>query len=90
MGKPALLIPLPLAGSRGDQIRNARVVEEAGAAVVMPEESTDPEGFARTLLEILGDQQARDRMAGKMRALARPDSAERIAGILAQYLETDP
>lgn len=41
--KPALLIPLPAAASRGDQILNAQSFQKQGFSEVLPEEEITPE-----------------------------------------------
>ncbi len=43
LGKPNLLVPLPLAGSRGDQLDNARYAEAGGFSRVVPQEQLDSE-----------------------------------------------
>ena len=45
LGKPMLLIPLPLAQSRGDQILNAASFQKQGFASVLNEEDITPESF---------------------------------------------
>ncbi len=50
LGKPSLLIPLPLGASRGDQILNARSFERQGFCLVLPEEELTPQ----TLTEKIG------------------------------------
>ncbi|WP_309119517.1 undecaprenyldiphospho-muramoylpentapeptide beta-N-acetylglucosaminyltransferase [Paenibacillus sp.] len=50
--KPMLLIPLPLAQSRGDQIANAESFRERGVAEVLPEETLTGETFLRAVREL--------------------------------------
>jgi UDP-N-acetylglucosamine--N-acetylmuramyl-(pentapeptide) pyrophosphoryl-undecaprenol N-acetylglucosamine transferase len=75
-GKPAVLIPGSFA--TGDhQLKNARYFEQAGAAVVVPEDEAErAPGVVRSLLDDpnrLGD------MAEAMLRVARPDAADEIA-----------
>jgi UDP-N-acetylglucosamine--N-acetylmuramyl-(pentapeptide) pyrophosphoryl-undecaprenol N-acetylglucosamine transferase len=82
LGKPMMLIPLPTAGSRGDQLRNAEVFRKAGAAVVLREEKTTPESFL-TAVESLREDKARlSAMAAQARSMSGGDSAGRIAALI--------
>jgi undecaprenyldiphospho-muramoylpentapeptide beta-N-acetylglucosaminyltransferase len=73
-GVPSILVPLP--GAPGDhQTANARVLERAGASVLLP----DPECDARSLGELadrlLADPAGLDAMGRAAAALGRPDAA---------------
>ncbi len=59
-GTPALLLPLA-AGSRGDQIRNAAIFGEQGAAEVLPE-SVDKDLFVQSVRKILDNQDILSKM----------------------------
>jgi UDP-N-acetylglucosamine--N-acetylmuramyl-(pentapeptide) pyrophosphoryl-undecaprenol N-acetylglucosamine transferase len=78
VGLPAILIPLP--GARGDeQALNARVLGDAGAAVIINQPDATPERLQAEILALLGDPERRARMARAARAVARPDAAARLA-----------
>lgn len=77
-GKPAVLIPLPTAAD-DHQRKNAEVMAEAGAARVLLEPDLTSEQLEKTLIELLGAQQALRQMADKARTLGHPDAAGRIA-----------
>jgi UDP-N-acetylglucosamine--N-acetylmuramyl-(pentapeptide) pyrophosphoryl-undecaprenol N-acetylglucosamine transferase len=78
VGLPAILIPLP--GARGDeQARNAQVLGEAGAAIVIEQPDATPERLQSEILNLLGDSDRRTRMANAARSVARPDAAARLA-----------
>ncbi len=78
VGLPAILIPLP--GARGDeQILNARVLGDAGAAAVLAQSDATPERLQMEILALLGDPVRRTRMAVAARTVARPDAAARLA-----------
>lgn len=47
--KPALLVPLPLSASRGDQIQNAAYFERRGYAMVLEQEKLDSETLIQAL-----------------------------------------
>lgn len=54
VAKPALLIPLTKAGSRGEQMANAHAFVQNNVAVVMEEASITFDNFFRNLEELLG------------------------------------
>lgn len=77
VGKPAIFIPLPRSGG-GEQDVNARMLGDAGAAVVIPQADATPERLRSELLALLIDQQRLAEMAAKSKALGRPDAAARL------------
>ncbi len=79
-GTPALLLPLELSGSRGDQVRNAAYFAAKGAACVFA--GSGPQDLAAEVMALLADPARRARMAAAMRGLAAPDAASRIAALL--------
>ena len=63
--KPAVLIPLPLEASRGDQILNARYFEKNGYAVHLPQAEATPRKLTDAVLALYADRQKYiDAMAG--------------------------
>jgi UDP-N-acetylglucosamine--N-acetylmuramyl-(pentapeptide) pyrophosphoryl-undecaprenol N-acetylglucosamine transferase len=82
LGKPALLIPLGRAASRGDQIGNARYMERHGAAAVLLEEEATPGRLAAIVRGLLQDPSALGQMARQASSLGRPEAAREIARIL--------
>jgi UDP-N-acetylglucosamine--N-acetylmuramyl-(pentapeptide) pyrophosphoryl-undecaprenol N-acetylglucosamine transferase len=82
-GRPAILVPLQIALD-DDQGQNARLLLEAGAAVVVREPELSAEGLAGLLAELLGDPDRLARMAAAARGVARPDAAERLADLVEQ------
>lgn len=81
LAKPALLIPYAAAAD-DHQTANARALERAGAAIVLPQGEATPEACARLLDELLRDPGRRRAMAAAAARLARPDAAARIADAL--------
>jgi UDP-N-acetylglucosamine--N-acetylmuramyl-(pentapeptide) pyrophosphoryl-undecaprenol N-acetylglucosamine transferase len=78
-GKPAILIPYPHA--TGDhQTANARFMERAGAAVVIPDDELTGARLAEEVARILADSSGLAAMAKASEGLARPDAARVIAG----------
>ena len=77
-GLPSILVPYPHA--TGDhQEANARFMEEAGAAIVIPDAELDGPRLAREVGGLLGAPQRMAEMANAAEAVARPDAAERVA-----------
>ena len=84
-GLPSILVPYPHA--TGDhQEANARFMEEAGAAVVIPDAALDGPRLAREVAALLGAPQRTAAMSNSARAVARPDAAERVAGEILSLL----
>jgi UDP-N-acetylglucosamine--N-acetylmuramyl-(pentapeptide) pyrophosphoryl-undecaprenol N-acetylglucosamine transferase len=77
-GLPAILVPYPHA-TADHQSANARFMERAGAAVVIPDDELDGPRLAREVGALLGAPQRMAAMAKAARAVARPDAAEQIA-----------
>jgi UDP-N-acetylglucosamine--N-acetylmuramyl-(pentapeptide) pyrophosphoryl-undecaprenol N-acetylglucosamine transferase len=81
IGRPALLIPFPFAAD-DHQTVNARSLETAGAARVLPQKDTTAEALADAMQEILSDDVLRARMTQASRKLGRPDAAREIVDAL--------
>lgn len=76
-GKPAILIPLPSA-IYDHQTKNARVMEAAGGAVVLPQSTLTGPALARTVVGILGNPQRLQDMGAASLSMRRIDAAEAI------------
>ena len=76
-GKPAVLIPLPTA-IYDHQMKNARAMEAAGAAVVLPQSELTGSKLAQTVTAILDDHERVKAMATASLSLRRIDAAEAI------------
>ncbi|MEO5740105.1 MAG: undecaprenyldiphospho-muramoylpentapeptide beta-N-acetylglucosaminyltransferase [Vicinamibacterales bacterium] len=76
-GRPAILIPLPTA-TDDHQRRNARALEEAGAAEVIEQTDLNGERLAGRIIALAGDHALRRRMSAAARQLAKPRAAEEI------------
>jgi UDP-N-acetylglucosamine--N-acetylmuramyl-(pentapeptide) pyrophosphoryl-undecaprenol N-acetylglucosamine transferase len=77
-GVPAILIPYPHA-SADHQTANARWMERAGAAVVIPDVELSGPRLAREIAALLADPGRLGAMAAASRSLARPHAADEIA-----------
>jgi UDP-N-acetylglucosamine--N-acetylmuramyl-(pentapeptide) pyrophosphoryl-undecaprenol N-acetylglucosamine transferase len=65
-----------------DQGQNARLLAEAGGAIVIREPQLTPEALAETLAGVLGDPAKLAAMAQAARSVARPEAAERLADLV--------
>ncbi|MDJ0940400.1 MAG: undecaprenyldiphospho-muramoylpentapeptide beta-N-acetylglucosaminyltransferase [Woeseiaceae bacterium] len=78
VGLPALLVPYPSAVD-DHQTANAAPMAEAGAAEIIQEATLTEASLAERLLEWLADRSVLESRAHTARALATPDSLERIS-----------
>ena len=82
-GTPCILIPSPNVTNH-HQEKNAKVLEEKGAAVVLAEPDCTPRRLYDTICALLRDTDKRRSMSAALRKLAVLDSAEQICTILEQ------
>ena len=80
-GTPCVLIPSPNV-TNNHQEKNARVLEEAGGAVVILEKDCTPEILYAEVQGLLVDEVRREKMSAALRGLVKLDSAERICDIV--------
>ena len=80
-GKPSLLVPLPTAAD-DHQRKNAEVLVEAGAAVMLLQKDVTPELLLQTLVELLNNDAQRSAMSKQAKALAKPGALEKIAAMV--------
>jgi UDP-N-acetylglucosamine--N-acetylmuramyl-(pentapeptide) pyrophosphoryl-undecaprenol N-acetylglucosamine transferase len=80
-GRPSILVPYPYA-TADHQSANARYMERAGAAVVIPDAELTPARLALEVGRLLADRGRLAAMARAAAALARPEAAREIAGEL--------
>lgn len=78
VGRPSVLVPYPHS-TEGHQMKNARVLEAAGAAVVIPDDALGGGALADTVSALLSDSARLSRMAEAAKALARPDASRQVA-----------
>jgi UDP-N-acetylglucosamine--N-acetylmuramyl-(pentapeptide) pyrophosphoryl-undecaprenol N-acetylglucosamine transferase len=76
-GRPSVLIPLPTAAD-DHQRKNAEVMQDAGASVVIGQNELSGERLASTIVTLGADGPRLERMAQAARRLARPDAARLI------------
>jgi len=83
-GLPSILVPYPHA-TGNHQSANARFMERAGAAVVIPDAQLDGPRLAREVGGLLAAPQRLAEMTNAARSVARPDAAERVAEELLRH-----
>jgi UDP-N-acetylglucosamine--N-acetylmuramyl-(pentapeptide) pyrophosphoryl-undecaprenol N-acetylglucosamine transferase len=84
-GRPAILIPYPFA-TDDHQTANARALDTAGAAWLMPEAATTPAMLADRLASLAADSERLGRAADVARALGRRDAAARLADLVTSLI----
>ena len=80
-GLPSVLVPLPTAAA-DHQTHNARVLAEAGAALVLPQSELTAERLKTMVAHVLTDTTQRKHMAARALARGRPNSAREIVSNL--------
>jgi len=86
-GKPALLVPFAAAADH-HQRRNAEVMVDAGAAVMLQENELEKPGkLLETLVELLSSRERMAAMGAAARKQAHPHAAERIASMLVELAQ---
>ena len=76
-GKPAILIPLPTA-IYDHQMKNARAMEAAGGALVLPQSGLTGAHLSEAIADLLNDPQRMQTMREKSWGMRRTDAAEVI------------
>ena len=85
-GTPCILIPSPNV-TNNHQEKNARVLEEAGGAVVVLEKECTPEGMYALVKDLLGNEARREEMSRKLRSMVRLDSTAQICDIVEELIK---
>ena len=80
--KPLVLIPLSVAGSRGDQVENAKYFEEKGCAIALDSENLTDEVFLQTMTEVLSEQKRKNMIESCKSVCGNYKPAEKIASIV--------
>ena len=86
-GTPCIIVPSPNV-TNDHQEKNARILEQHGAAVVLHENHCDGELLFRTTQELLADAPRRASMRKALQELAVVDSASRICDIILNLAKT--
>jgi UDP-N-acetylglucosamine--N-acetylmuramyl-(pentapeptide) pyrophosphoryl-undecaprenol N-acetylglucosamine transferase len=80
-GVPPIIVPYPYHRDRQQEL-HGRVLERAGAAIVVPDPETTPTRVAHEVDQLLRDDEILARMKKSMLAWARPDAATRLAEVV--------
>jgi UDP-N-acetylglucosamine--N-acetylmuramyl-(pentapeptide) pyrophosphoryl-undecaprenol N-acetylglucosamine transferase len=80
-GKAVILIPHPHLASN-HQTKNARVYRDAHAAVVMEENKTTPESFARMVVKLMNAPKIRADLGRELHKFARGDALDKMAEMI--------
>ena len=78
IGRPAILVPYPHA-TDDHQTANARAIEAADAAWIVPDVDMDPDGLSQRLAALLSDTATLTGAAAAAHRLGRPDAAGDLA-----------
>ncbi len=80
--KPHILIPLSAKVSRGDQIQNARYVEQLGISVVINDEQLDAPKLIATIADVMLRQ---DAIKQHIQALNIHSATDQVAAIIKEH-----
>jgi UDP-N-acetylglucosamine--N-acetylmuramyl-(pentapeptide) pyrophosphoryl-undecaprenol N-acetylglucosamine transferase len=80
-GKPSILIPLPTASDQ-HQLKNAQVLEQIGAARLVPDSEWTGWRFVQEVKSLLGEPGRLEKMSAAVRSFAKPDAARKAADVL--------
>ncbi len=87
-GKPAIFVPFPHAAD-DHQNKNARALENAGAAIVVEESNLEAAYLVETIAALLSDPRRLVAMSEAARSLAHPKAVEEIAEMVARLAAAD-
>ena len=76
-GKPSILVPFPFAAA-DHQTKNAQALVNAGAARILFEKSLNPQDFFHSVMNLIHDRKALDKMSYASKNLGRPDATRKI------------
>jgi len=82
LAKPCILIPIP----DSHQEDNAAVFRAKEAAKVLDQTELDPETFAGHISELVHDREAREKLAGNIKYIMRPDANRRLLRLIDEEL----
>ena len=86
IARAAVLVPSPNVVA-DHQTKNARVLEQAGGAVLLSEEQSSGEKLYGLITRLLGDGSRRETMSRALRDMGVPDAAEQIYRVLTGLLD---
>jgi UDP-N-acetylglucosamine--N-acetylmuramyl-(pentapeptide) pyrophosphoryl-undecaprenol N-acetylglucosamine transferase len=81
IGRAAILIPFADATNNHQEV-NARVIEQAGGAMVITEKELSAERLAGAIADVLRDPSRATRMGKAAKTLAMPDATKKIVDLI--------
>ncbi len=84
LAKPAILIPSPNV-TDDHQTKNAQVLSNRHAAVLIPDKNCEVE-LIPTILDLIHNQDKKKQMCEQLMALAKPDATSQIVDILTKHI----
>ncbi len=81
---PAILIPSPNV-AEDHQTQNARTLSESGAAILIPDNEAEAK-LAKAVLDLLGNQPARQKLSANISLFAKRGAAKEIAELSARLI----
>lgn len=88
-GRPAILVPLPIA-TDDHQAANTRELVQAGGAVMIRQSAFTPEGLARQVEIMLERPETLINAAARARSVGRPDATARVADLAERLAGLSP
>lgn len=85
IGKPAILVPSPNV-TANHQEKNARVIENEGAAIVMTESIINQQVLMKNIFDLLDDDAKLEEMANNMKNMSTNNAVDEISNIIINYL----
>ncbi len=85
-GLPSILIPYPYA-TDDHQKKNASLLEEKGAAIVIVDRELNGEILAERLIELISDPERLREMGKRARSLSHPEATLRIIDLIYELVE---
>ena len=82
-GKPAILIPLPWAGSQ-EQAANARLLKTVGIATILPQDKLTAEAFLSSVDKAIKNLGLLAKNASQAKKLVNPHAADNLMAILSE------
>ncbi|MFP5577347.1 MAG: undecaprenyldiphospho-muramoylpentapeptide beta-N-acetylglucosaminyltransferase [Acidimicrobiia bacterium] len=83
-GRPAIIVP-SLVTTGGQQVANAERVAATGGAVVVRDDELDGDRLVAEIDALLDDPGRLDQMSARVRTLAAPDAADRVADLVEEH-----
>lgn len=87
MHKPTIFVPSPFV-TNNHQFKNAKVVEDAGGALIFEEGWFEPKELLNSVKDILSSKEKLEAMSKAMERLARPEATYMICDRILSLCES--